>query len=184
MQLEVEMKFRVDDPAATLARLTALGVELSAPLEQIDTYFQHPARDFTQTDEAFRLRQIGNGNYFTYKGPKLDAETKTRRELEVPLASGNVAADEYQELLFALGFPVGGVVHKQRSSGSCELAGKEVEIAWDEVSELGQFLELEMVVDDTERAAATAALKALAQELRLERAERRSYLEMVLEKRR
>jgi adenylate cyclase class 2 len=179
MQLEVEMKFRLDGPTATRERLRSLGVELKEPHEQIDTYFQHPSRDFAKTDEAFRLRQIGEENFFTYKGPKLDAETKTRRELEVPLAPGG-AAHDYQQLLAALGFRVGGVVRKQRRKGETRVGDRDVELAWDEVDGLGTFLELEIVTGEAERAQATAALRELAQTLELAHAERRSYLELLL----
>jgi adenylate cyclase class 2 len=182
MQLEVEMKFTVADPAALLTRLELLGIQFDEPIEQIDTYFQHPARDFANTDEAFRLRQIGDENYFTYKGPKLDSETKTRRELEVPLVSGALASD-YQQLVLALGFRVGGVVRKRRRHGQSSAQGRIVDLAWDEVDGLGVFLELEIVADEGERTAATAALKTLAQQLNLGQAERRSYLEMVLARR-
>ena len=44
-----------------------------------------PCRDFAQTDEALRIRTVGDTSFVTYKGPKLDATTKTRRELELPL---------------------------------------------------------------------------------------------------
>jgi adenylate cyclase class 2 len=181
MQLEVEMKFAVADPTSLRDVLQKLGVQLGAPIEQIDTYFQHPARDFAKTDEAFRLRQIGEANYFTYKGPKLDAQTKTRRELEVPLASGAIAND-YQQLLLALGFQVGGVVRKRRRHGQAEVAGRTVDLAWDEVDGLGLFLELEIVADETEREAATEAIQQLAEQLHLTGAERRSYLELLLAK--
>jgi adenylate cyclase class 2 len=179
MQLEVELKFRVDDTAALLARLNELGISLHDAIEQIDTYFRHPARDFAVTDEAFRLRQIGDANFFTYKGPKLDAETKTRRELEVPLTPGAVAAD-YQQLLLALGFAVGGVVRKLRRRGECQVGGPSVEIAMDYVDGVGVFVELEIVADESERGAATAAIQTLAKDLRLAHAERRSYLELML----
>ena len=52
------------------------------PAEQVDTYFSHPARDFAATDEALRIRSIDQENFVTYKGPKLDATTKTRREID------------------------------------------------------------------------------------------------------
>ena len=73
-----------------------------------DRYFAHPSRDFARTDEALRLRRIGEFNFITYKGPKLDATTKTRREIEIGLADGQQAATDAAELLAAIGFHHGG----------------------------------------------------------------------------
>ena len=82
MPIEVEQKFPVADRAALDRQLAALGfVPRDAEL-QVDQYFAHPARDFARTDEALRIRRVGQFNYITYKGPKLDATTKTRREIE------------------------------------------------------------------------------------------------------
>src|SRR5689334_20107638 len=98
MQLEVEQKYPVDDHARLREQLVALGCEFHAPLEQADLYFAHPARNFAQTDEALRLRRSGDEVCITYKGPKLDPTTKTRREIELPIA-GKHGYDRYRELL-------------------------------------------------------------------------------------
>src|ERR1700688_1176895 len=103
MHFEVEQKFRIREPAAWLANLKARH-GLGEPEVQVDRYYAHPARDFAQTDEALRIRRIGQANYVTYKGPKLDTTTKTRRELELPLAPGDAGAAGFAELLEALGF--------------------------------------------------------------------------------
>lgn len=182
MQLEVEMKFVVVDPAATRAQLEGADVKLGEPVRQVDTYFAHPARDFRQTDEAFRLRQVGEANYFTYKGPKIDQHTKTRPELEVPLVSGAASAVDYQRLLEALGFRVGGVVAKSRRSGHIEQNGYAIEVLWDSVDRLGSFVELEVLVPESELTPAREALVALAERLQLGGAERRSYLSLLEEK--
>jgi adenylate cyclase class 2 len=183
VQFEVEQKFRIADPPALAARLAALGVTLSPPVLQVDTYFRHPARDFAQTDEAFRVRQIGDDNFVTYKGPRIDKLTKTRRELELPLPTGAATAEQYQQLFDALGFTVGGLVRKTRRSGAMLSQGHEVEIAWDEVEGLGAYLELELLAGDARLDDARAAILALAAQLGLNESERRSYLELVLGRR-
>ena len=92
MTIEVEQKFRVADTEGVRKKLVALGATFHEPIRQVDLYFAHPQRDFAQTDEALRLRQVGSENYMTYKGPKLDQNTKTRHEIEVGLAAGALAA--------------------------------------------------------------------------------------------
>jgi adenylate cyclase class 2 len=180
VQFEVEQKFRIVDPPALAARLAELGVTLSLPVLQVDTYFRHPARDFAQTDEAFRLRQVGDDNFVTYKGPRIDKVTKTRRELELPLPAGAAFAGQYQQLFDALGFAVGGVVRKTRRTGAMLSQDHAVEIAWDEVEGVGSYLELELLAEDARLDAARAAILALAAQLVLNESERRSYLELVL----
>lgn len=182
MQLEIEQKFAIEDQVAIAARLTRAGVVWSDPVRQVDTYFVHPARDFRRTDEAFRLRQVGDKNYFTYKGPKIDTTTKTRRELEVPLVDGADVAAQYQQLLEALGFQIGGIVAKSRRSGQLANAGRDIEIVWDDVDDLGAYLELEIVAPAEQLENARAAILGLARELSLGVAERRSYLELLLAK--
>ena len=86
------------------SRLEELGGEYQAELRQVDSYFAHPARDFAVTDEALRIRQANGDCYITYKGPKIDATTKTRREIELPLPSGPRTCEQFTELLESLGF--------------------------------------------------------------------------------
>ena len=180
MKYEVEQKFPVADAAAAEQRLQALAGTFSEPVEQVDRYFAHPARDFAKTDEALRIRRVGEANFITYKGPRLDATTKTRREIELPLASGGPAAEDFAELLTALGFRRVAEVRKRRRKAGFHRDGFEVEAALDEVEGLGQFVELELIAEDENLAAARQCLASLAAELSLTSAERRSYLELLL----
>ena len=102
MKYEVEQKFPVGDLAGVEARLSALGAAVSEPREEVDLYFAHPARDFAATDEALRIRRVGESNCITYKGPKIDRTTKTRREIELAIPSGAEVPDAWQELFEAL----------------------------------------------------------------------------------
>ena len=104
MPLEVEQKFAVADRGALERRLAELSPSPGPAEFQVDSYFAHPSRDFARTDEALRLRTVGESNYITYKGPKLDTTTKTRREIELELPEGADSARHGNELLTALGF--------------------------------------------------------------------------------
>ena len=180
MKLEVEQKYRIERPDELRRLLTHLGASFRPAVRQIDSYFNHPSRDFAQTDEALRIRTIGKRNFVTYKGPKLDSRVKTRRELEQPLADGAEAADRFCELLTALGFRATAVVAKWRASAEVDWRDTKYELAWDTVDALGEFLEIELVVDETERESAQTRIAALETELQCSSVERRSYLEMVL----
>ncbi|MFN5909679.1 MAG: class IV adenylate cyclase, partial [Planctomyces sp.] len=100
MTIEVEAKFLITELSQLLANADALGFQFPANsvLEQ-DEYFNHPARDFRQTDEALRIRRIGGELILTWKGPRLDALSKSRRELEVPF---DVPADDIDTRLQTL----------------------------------------------------------------------------------
>ena len=59
-------------------------------------------------------------------------------------------------------------------------AQKDIEVSWDEVEQLGTFVELELKVPEGDQAEALICLQALAQALGLPAEERRSYLELLL----
>jgi adenylate cyclase class 2 len=180
MNYEVEQKFPVDDLAAVETRLAALGASPSETQVEVDLYFNHPARDFAQTDEALRLRRIGPVNRITYKGPKLDATTKTREELDLPLADGQAAFEDFSALLGALGFVPVGEVRKERRKALVDWQGCRVEVSLDRVDRLGTFVELELVVPPDDFEPAKACIASLARRLELSVTERRSYLCLLL----
>jgi adenylate cyclase class 2 len=182
--LEVEVKFPVGDFAPLERRLNEWGARAAAPLTEADHYFNAPDRDFARTDEALRLRRIGPANYVTYKGPKRDAQTKTRTEVEVPLAPGDQAAADFTRLLTNLGYRAVAVVRKQRQIYHLERDGFALEACLDQVDEVGRFAELEILAPEEQLETARGVLLHTATELGLTGSERRSYLEMLLEKRR
>lgn len=181
MQYEVEQKFAVADMPGLEARVLSLGGVASAPRLESDQYYNHPARDFATTDEALRIRRIGDSAFLTYKGPKIDATTKTRRELEIPLDAGN--STEWAEMLQTLGFRPVAEVRKRRRKVFLAWQQRRVEVSLDDVEEVGQFVELELIAAESEVAAARDCLAALAERLGLGHGERRSYLELLLQMR-
>ncbi len=182
MKYEVEQKFPVREVAPIEAALRECGAVFRQPIVQVDTYFAHPARDFAQTDEALRIRRVGDSCFVTYKGPKIDARTKTRREIELPLAGGEDAGDRFAELLIALGFRRVADVRKRRRAVQLQWNDRSVEVALDDVDHVGSFVELEIIADEDGLEPATATLASLASRLGLSGGERRSYLELLLGK--
>jgi adenylate cyclase class 2 len=187
---EVEQKFRVADPAALEAKLVGLAARFREPVEQVDRYFAHPCRDFVKTDEAFRLRRVGDEVAATWKGPRIDSASKTRRELELALAQvpplpggprgGQATLDRWTDLLEALGFRRVRDVAKRRRAARVPWQGTEVEAALDRVEDIGDFLELELQAAAGEVPLATACIESLARTLGCDVQERRSYLELVI----
>ena len=78
---EVELKFDLKDDENVVKRLENMAGCFRDSMEQIDRYFAHPIRNFAQTDEALRLRQVGDEVEVTWKGPRVDTSTKVRQEI-------------------------------------------------------------------------------------------------------
>jgi adenylate cyclase class 2 len=177
--LEIEMKFPVADFAPLRQRLADWGA-VGEEREDADHYFNAPDRDFARTDEALRLRRIGAANFVTYKGPKRDAQTKTRTEVEVPLAPGDAVADGFRQLLTHLGYRFVSVVRKRRTLFHLRREGYDLEVCLDDVEGVGRFAELEIQAPESELERGRGVLQRAAAELGLTASERRSYLEMLL----
>ena len=176
--LEVELKYPLSDPEAFRRRLAVVGAVTQQAVTQSDAYYNHPSRDFAQTDEALRVRTVGGESVVTYKGPKQGGLAKTRFELELPLAAGT--AEGWRDVLVKLGFRPVATVSKRRTPFRLEREGRAFELTIDEVAGLGSFAEVETLADESDRDAAEAAVLALAAESGLAEPEPRSYLELLL----
>jgi len=179
--LEVEIKFPAGDSADLEQRLRDLGAAYRETLHEADHYLNAPDRDFARTDEALRVRRANAATFITYKGPKTDTLTKTRAEIEVPLAAGDRVADDCLRLLTHLGYRPVAVVRKARRTYRLSRHGFDVEICLDQVEGVGRYVELEIMAPKEQFEPARAALLELAAQLGLNHSERRSYLQLLLE---
>ncbi len=131
-----------------------------------------------------RLRRIGDENRITYKGPRRQGPTKTRTEIELPLAPGADAFAQLARLFEILGFRPVATVRKTRTTFHLVDPPHGLEVSLDRAEHLGDFAEIEILVaDESQLPAAQAAVLALAAELGLTEVEPRSYLRMLLEAR-
>lgn len=182
MPLEVEVKYANVDLVGTERALRELPVSELGCREEVDLYFAHPARDFACTDEALRIRRVGERNFLAYKGPKLDPLSKTRDEVELALPEGPQTWEKCKTLLEKLGFRPVAEVCKTRKKFHLLWEDWQVEISLDDVRLVGQFVELEIICGEHELVRARDALLRLATRLGLQHSERRSYLELLLQK--
>ncbi len=178
--LEVEAKYRWTDGPAIEAQLREWGATLIADRAEADHYLNAPDRDFARTDEALRLRRIGQENFLTYKGPRRDRTTKTRTELEVPCPPGDARAAAYLKLFEHLGYRAVAVVRKHRRIYELIRDDLTMHVCFDDVEGVGRFVELEIVAEEAGAAKALELLARTASELRLGPTEPRSYLEQLL----
>ncbi len=133
MVLEVEIKARCRDRAGVEKRLADLGATFDEEVTQEDAYYTCPWRDFRKTDEALRVRAEEKTCYVTYKGPKIDAESKTREEINVDAEAG------MNEVFKKLGFNIAGIIRKTR--GIYRLG--KFTLSLDDVDQLGCYVEIE-----------------------------------------
>ena len=181
MQYEVELKFPLVDGDSVRLELEALGAEKRGSHREVDSYLRHPSRSFQSTNEALRVRESQGQLRVTYKGPKIDATTKTRLEIELELAPGSSSYAQLIEFWRLLGFEPVRQVTKVREEYVVNWLGRSVSVCWDHVTGLGDFIELEISSGPALLEESRQILNSLADHLGLHHSERRSYLELLLE---
>ncbi|CCC82501.1 class IV adenylate cyclase [Thermoproteus tenax] len=170
--LEVEAKFRAD-LSEVRGRLLKLGAVLLEKKTEIDVYYQHPCRDFAETDEALRVRYVDGAAEVTYKGPRLAASAKTRLELSAS------AEGEVDSILTALGFNKVASIKKTREYYSY----RSFTISLDRVEGLGDFVEIEAVASSPDVVKSIEdEIAELAERLGLRERVESTYLELFLQR--
>lgn len=168
--IEVEVKARALPD--TLDKIISLGATFAGTENHKDLYFNSPERDFRKRDEALRIRIKEEGARLTYKGPKLDGLTKSRKELTVKIDSPETMA----EILAALGFVLSAEVRKRRT----KYVLGDVIFALDDVEGLGAFLEVE-IRGEADYEEQKRRVLSLLEKLDLGESIRSSYLELLEE---
>jgi adenylate cyclase class 2 len=177
---EVEVKVRATHEPVR-ERLETLGATAQGTVRQVDTYYDAPDREFAETDEALRIRreEPANGEpvaRVTYKGPLIEAESKTREEAETVVADDEAMA----AILAGLGYEPAATVEKHRE----RFAYDGYDVTLDDVAGLGEFVEVEAETDgevEPVREGAYEVLEAL--DLDPEEQLRTSYLGLLLAER-
>ena len=132
---EVEIKLQCFDKIGLTKKLLDIRAIKISVEKNHDIYYNHPNRDFLSTDESLRIRSVKDAIELTYKGKKIDPNSKTRQELTVLVSSMEIA-----EILDKLNFDIGGEVIKNREIWNFD----DIVITLDEVQDLGNYFELEI----------------------------------------
>ena len=171
--IEVEVKAKIDSFEKMEKRLENLGAIKSKKEFQEDIYFASPIVDFAQTDEALRIRTTNNNIFITYKGPKLNKDAKTRKEVEMSIESAGKAKDIFEEI----GFKEVRTVRKNRQYYTYE----NFEISLDDVEGLNPYMEIEISLEDgKDYDDAQKSIFELFEKLGITKGfERTSYLELL-----
>lgn len=180
---EVEVKVRANH-GAVREKLAALDAERLDVVHQTDVYYGAPHRDFSETDEALRVRRETDPNgagvdeptvtKVTYKGPLVEAESKTREEHETTVDD----VEAMEGILAGLGFEPSATVEKERE----RYAVDGYVVTLDRVTDLGEFLEVESEADEAGIEVAREGAFEVLRTLGLDPADqiRTSYLGLLL----
>lgn len=175
--IEIEIKARVEDPKDMERSIIALGAEPIGIENQEDTYYNSQYRDIGKTDESLRIRIEDDQSFLTYKGPKMDSVSKTRKEFQIEIND----ADNLRNILTSLGFfPVVTVTKKRKNYRLGDFF-----IALDDVRNLGNFIEIEISAEDSKKyEEKVESIFKFIEKLGLNRKSAicKSYLELLLEK--
>ena len=176
--LEIEVKIKVNLKETEL-KLESFGFLKGTSVYEKDTYFNGKLQDLKKADKALRIREhkdldTGHIKYvLNYKGPKLDDITMTREESQFEVPSFEVG----KTVLNGLGyFEAGGVekhrIHYKKDGITCCL---------DTVTNLGEFLEIEIMSGKEDYDASIGRIRSLLGDLGLDMSMtiRHSYLSML-----
>lgn len=175
--IEVEVKARIESFEEIKKELKKISAIKTKTEYQKDIYFNSPIVDFAQTDEALRIRKtISNSNthiFITYKGPKIDNNSKTREEVEMSIENEEKAHKIFENL----GFREVRTVIKNREYFKYE----DFEISLDDVEGLDPYMEIEIALDEgTDYTEAQNSIFELFKKLNItDGFERTSYLELL-----
>lgn len=175
--IEVEVKAKIDGFDEMRKRLENINAIKIKTERQEDRYFNSPVKDFAKTDEALRIRETKSDEkhnlFITYKGPKIDAKSKTREEVEMKIED----ADKCSKIFENLGFKEVRTVVKDREYYKYE----NFEISLDDVHGLDPYMEIEIDLEDnSDYSQAQKSIFELFEKLSItDGFERTSYLELL-----
>lgn len=133
--MEVEIKLVCRNFNDLKRKLLKLGAVLTKTKRQIDTYYDHPAKILVESGEYLRIREAGNKKTIAHHVNLADG-VNDECEIEMP------AGAEIEKLLKRLGFPKLGVIDKKREQYQLE----DFNICLDQVKNIGNFVEIELMV--------------------------------------
>ncbi len=175
--IEVEVKAKIDSFKEMEEKLSKIGAVKTKKEFQQDIYFNSPVVDFAQTDEALRIRTTKEDEvehiFITYKGPKIDKASKTRKEIEMGIEDAAKCGEIFKEI----GFNEVRAVRKNRQYYSY----KNFEISLDDVEGLEPYMEIEISLEDgNDYSEAQKKIFDLFEQLGItDGFERTSYLELL-----
>ncbi len=172
--IEVEVKARLENREHVEQEIIRKGAVLQEEKYQHDILLDPPQADFAKSDQVLRIRNTNGIWKLDYKTPRLDQETKSRKEFSIKIDNGETLKDIFSWM----DFKVVGEIEKRRKA----YRWKNMTINFDEVTNLGSFIEVEILAPESEFAAAKQDIFSLLAELSITETIKKDYLELLWEK--
>lgn len=157
---EIELKFKVDNLDKIVNYLESIDCRISNPITQSDSIFVENLENVDSVEGSvwLRIRKTDNTIELNYK--KQSAKKMESEEIEFEVSDHDKAND----FLSALGFKKWVEVNKRRRYTKY----KDCNICIDQVERLGDFIELELLVDEKNDVNYEEALLNIAKELNID----------------
>lgn len=179
--IEVEIKLPIENRESVTENLGKIGFLKTGLVREEDAYFDNDSGQIRKNGEALRVRRIadlltgGEETVITYKGRKMDQVSMSRKELETGVEDADVCIG----ILEALGFQI---VEPKVIKIRQEYTFDQMHACVDMVENLGDFLELELVIEKEDgKEAALQKIEKVLQRLgyTIKDTVRNSYLSML-----
>lgn len=138
MQFEVEIKAWVRDLPELESRLRHIGGAVSQKFDKADKYFRYREKSRNQD---VRIREVSDQSFVTFKDKTLSRGLEVNKEYEFSVSD----SEAMQELLLRLGAQF--LVEKRKLGRSWKIPGRDLNIEISDVVGLGNFIEVESIVD-------------------------------------
>ena len=174
--IEVELKAHIEDVAAVEQRVASFS-KLLRRVDKHDSYWHASGWEANRGARGFRLRSEGTAYVVTFKTKRIENDMEVNREREFEISD----PDAFREFVLRVGCEP--YYTKRKTGIAYEYNGMTLEIL--KVERLGNFLEIERLMDTDEPNAVAATRKELLSALALagvpeSAIERRTYSEMIL----
>lgn len=179
--IEVEVKLPIENKQILEAALEKMGFKKTSQVCEEDLYFDNASGQIRRGGEALRIRKVTDlqtgksQSVMTYKGKKLDTVSMSRRELETGVADAQTCMGIFEALGFEMVPPMVKKIRQEYTLGN-------MNVCVDQVEDLGDFLELEMVIEEKDnKEEALLQIEKMLENLgyHMEDTTRSSYLSML-----
>ena len=179
--IEVEIKLPIEERESVTVNLEKMGFIKAGLVQEEDVYFDNDFGQIRKNGEALRVRRIADlltsqeETVITYKGRKMDQVSMSRKELETGVEDSDVCIG----ILEALGFQI---VEPKVIKTRQEYTLDQMHACVDRVENLGDFLELELVIEEEQgKETALQEIEKVLQRLGFTRKDtvRNSYLSLL-----
>ena len=172
--IEIEIKAQITNNEDIKNKISAKGATLKGTKYQHDILLDPPQTDFSKTDQVLRIRNTDGNWKLDYKTPRLDNETKSRKEFSLKIEDGKQLRDIFRWM----DFKIVGEIEKTRETYHLN----DMKINLDNVTHLGTFIEVEVMGNEQNFEDTKKTIFTFLNELGIKETIKKDYLELLWDK--